>query len=662
MPEVCPMTPNRTRLRSLEALGFYHGVQLVSPKPTEAEIGARFDHDMHRIRHDAVDSLKQLEAQTAVLTERQLAAAEHWHRLEVETGGLPPEVAMPFVASVAAILAIAGETLLLAPVMDGFGIAEPLWQHLTAATLVIVASGLVHMTLGRIVRAESAGDEITPFSRVTTILLSGFALITITALGWWRGTEMIYAAEAHGGEWARFLQQAGVLTVACVTLLTIGLPLFAAASSEWSFGRLRYAREWRTARRRDVALKAQHEATQKAMQAVAEKRDRQIHMLEEQKQTWLHTYREHYLLGQRTGACQQALWRVLLHIAAVALLIASSCLLLDVWLQSLIPTGRMLLYSMVTLGLGGLYAYIVLEAWNHPTPNQLYRRRAVIWRPPFNTPVFDSEDSSVPPSETTCSLEPSRHSVRQSRERAVAGLGLLALASLTAACDSSPRSTRQIVYLLDTSASILTDAHVPLAGSVVHTARSLDRGELLTIVPIAAEASSDTPGRILRFRRPHTREPYDADRQRFVGEVTTRADTLLKRLVTSPARNTDLLGAFDMAVEELSAESSVDRRIVCLSDFLQDDRQLDFRHATALADVHHAERTALQLSTALGRRLAGVGIYLGLLQSRDLRQLSPSRQAAVRTFWGATVLWKTDGLGHVATFLSQVNNAPDSER
>ena len=63
---------------------------------------------------------------------------------------------------------------------------------------------------------------------MVTAAMALFALATITTLGWWRAGEMIFAAQAKGGEWVRFLRENEVLTKICVTLLTLGLPFFAA--------------------------------------------------------------------------------------------------------------------------------------------------------------------------------------------------------------------------------------------------------------------------------------------------------------------------------------------------------------------------------------------------------------------------------------------------
>lgn len=397
------MSKTNRRLRYIEADGFFDGVHLVSPDPSEAEITARFDRDVHQVRHDAVDAGKKLEAEVAVLEVRQPEVERHWRQLESETRGLRPEVAMPVVASLAAVVSIAGETLLLAPVMDGFGIPDRAWQAITAGTLVMVASGLLHLALDRIhVVIGREGTDRTmssggPAGSVATIALALFALLTISTLGWWRAGEMIFAADALRGEWAQFLHQNELLTRLCVTLLTLGLPFFAAASFEWGFARSRYAIEWRRASKSHVRLVHNIEVARKNLEAVTAKREHQISVLEQIKQTWLASYRENYQLGQRIGASRPGVWRVVLHIIAVVLLIAGCCVVVDSWLwQVMSTTGRQLLYTFVTLGFGGLYAYLALKAWERPTALQLYRQRAVVWRSPSGTSTSVSKATVAP--------------------------------------------------------------------------------------------------------------------------------------------------------------------------------------------------------------------------------------------------------------------------
>ena len=83
------------------------------------------------------------------------------------------------------------------------------------------------------------------------------------------------------------------------------------------------------------------------MQAVTEKREHQIKVLDEQKQGWTQAYRENYELGRRVGAHRPAVWRVVLHIVAVTLLVAACCAFIEVWLSTPITTPRLLCYVCV---------------------------------------------------------------------------------------------------------------------------------------------------------------------------------------------------------------------------------------------------------------------------------------------------------------------------
>jgi len=380
------MAHKKNETRDVAAEGFYHGAHDVPAEPAKGEIDARFEQEIHQTRFDAVDATKELEAQVAVLQAREPKVTAHWETLRTETGGHAPEVALPVFATMSGMLAIAGETLLLAPVMDGFGIADPAWQALAAGTFVLVASGLLHLALRRVqevLMRENPGNgpaHRRPIGAIATVLLAVFALATTSVLGWWRAGEMIFAGNAQGGEWASFLGGNQLLTKVCVTLLTLGLPFFAAVSFEWGFARLRYALEWRRARREYARLVRDMKAATKGLEAVTEKKDHQIEVLGELKKVWLEIYSENYELGRCVGARQLSLWRVLLQIGAVILLLVGVCAAIECWLDTPLTNSRLLAYAALTLGIGGLYAYFALQAWERPTPLQLYKQRAVVWR------------------------------------------------------------------------------------------------------------------------------------------------------------------------------------------------------------------------------------------------------------------------------------------
>ena len=230
------MLNRKKGIRSIEAEGFYHGTQGTAPGAMQAELEAHFKGSQEKIQEDAISPLKHLEATVEVLKRRSSSAGNHWQTLETETKGMPPEIIMPLLAIILASLAIGGEAVLLAPVMDGFGIGERLWQFFTACVLVLVSSGLLELSIRQMRPTEDDHHErYNKATLVTTILLTAFAFTFVFVLGWWRAEEMIYASGLVQGAWASFLSQNQMLTRVCVILLTLGLPTFAAIAFDWGF-------------------------------------------------------------------------------------------------------------------------------------------------------------------------------------------------------------------------------------------------------------------------------------------------------------------------------------------------------------------------------------------------------------------------------------------
>ena len=396
------MLNRKKGIRSVEAEGFYHGTQETAPGAMQAELDAHFNGSQEKVQEDAIVPLKHLEARVATLKRHSTSAEDHWQTLETETKGMPPEIAMPLLASILASLAIGGEAVLLAPVMDGFGIGERLWQFFTACVLVLVSSGLLELSIrqmrptkeddhdeNKTTKLPEKRDRYNKAALVTTILLTTFAFTFVFVLGWWRAEEMIYASSLVQGAWGSFLGQNQTLTRVCVILLTLGLPTFAAIAFDWGFTHLRYAWEWRKAKRAFWKFSKQLDETQKKLEGDIEKRDRQIAALEEQKKEWTNAYLENHEVGRIVGAQRQPLWQILVKIAAVTLLVLTGCFVLDPVIAGFIKSARLLIYLFVTLALSGIYTYYALNAWDRPTPLQLYKQRAIKWRVANQTPSLN---------------------------------------------------------------------------------------------------------------------------------------------------------------------------------------------------------------------------------------------------------------------------------
>jgi hypothetical protein len=383
--------------RPVETEGFYHGTQGISPDSAQAELQAQFVQRQVKLRLDATQFIRMQEAKLETLTRRLADDDKHWRKLESHTNGMPPQLALPLLAFVSATLVVIGEALFLAPVMDGFGITDPLQQSILAMVLVLTSSGLLklaihnfHRTSTSKIFSPAAEEPEGAASRqrwsgsnvLITAALSVFALSLVFVLGWWRAEEMIFAASLQAGEAASFLNHNQTQTTVCVILLTVGLPVFAAVAFEYAFNHLYLAWEWRKARYTFVNSSSQLDQTRKRIEATNERVSHQISGLDEQRKEWTNAYLQSYELGRKVGAQKEPLWPVVIKIVPVTLCALLFCLLFNQVLANYVTSVliRSLIYTCATLGLAALYACRMLKIWRRPTPLQLYKQRATIWR------------------------------------------------------------------------------------------------------------------------------------------------------------------------------------------------------------------------------------------------------------------------------------------
>jgi hypothetical protein len=238
-------------------------------------------------------------------------------------------------------------------------------------------------------------------------------------------------------------------------------------------------------------------------------------------------------------------------------------------------------------------------------------------------------------------------------------LPIIALAGLGLVACSTSRPARQVVYLVDATASVPAEARAAAVSAIEQGVQSIQRGESVAILPLTGDVESETLGQVLRFKASQEREPYDADRRRLARDVRNQLASFLTS-TRKPSSQTDVFGTFRLAAEEFLPEQPGERVLVCLTDFVQDDSQFDFAHDPRLAHPNSAAKLAGVLAKRSPSRFASVQAYLGSLQSLDLSRLSKTRRLAIQRFWieylaaqGASVHWATDGPGHLRDFLER---------
>jgi hypothetical protein len=235
-------------------------------------------------------------------------------------------------------------------------------------------------------------------------------------------------------------------------------------------------------------------------------------------------------------------------------------------------------------------------------------------------------------------------------KRKIVTLGLLLAAFL--GCGKQ-QERRHIVILPDVSGSIDRGALEQEFKAIDYMVGSLRRGDRITIIPILSDAEAEASGKILRFEVPENRQAYDGDLRDFRHKLSASLEKMQTGALAQPGSKTDILGSLALAEQEFRTGSGESRRLlIVLSDFIQDDSEVNFRTARGLSALSLTDNFVRQTVKASPLELKGVSIFLGLLQSTEFGSMPRSRRQALRTFWlkylqscGANPTFTTDGPG-----------------
>lgn len=197
----------------------------------------------------------------------------------------------------------------------------------------------------------------------------------------------------------------------------------------------------------------------------------------------------------------------------------------------------------------------------------------------------------------------------------------------------SHRTPQATVAVVDTSLSITPRAKSAVLDAVKDRITHMQRGDILVVIPITGDAANDAGGRVLRLSAPTRRETYDVDLRRFQDESQKQLIGWAESLDPHQSQ-TDILGALDVAHQELaSLPERSNRRLIVVSDFLEDEGAYRFISARSLANPARARQLADHLREQHGFAVQGAPLCLGRLESGDFAILSAERKEAVEAFW-----------------------------
>jgi hypothetical protein len=204
---------------------------------------------------------------------------------------------------------------------------------------------------------------------------------------------------------------------------------------------------------------------------------------------------------------------------------------------------------------------------------------------------------------------------------------------LVAGC--SHRMPQATVEVIDTSLSITPRAEKAALDAVQDQIAHMRRGDILILIPITGDAANDGGGRVSRLSAPTQRESYDTDLRRFQEQARKNFDVWVASLDKHQSR-TDILGALDAARQELAVlPNGMNRNLVVVSDFLEDDGTYRFVSDWSLTSPAYARQLAAHLQDEHDFALHGIHVCLGHLESNDFAPLAAQRKEAVQAFWTA---------------------------
>jgi hypothetical protein len=238
------------------------------------------------------------------------------------------------------------------------------------------------------------------------------------------------------------------------------------------------------------------------------------------------------------------------------------------------------------------------------------------------------------------------------------GATLLLVAGLFGCDKHAVVNSQQLVILIDVSDSIEPAAEEQAFSAIDRVIAQRQRGDRIAVIPITGDAQAESSGRVIRFEVPTVRQAYDNDRRDFRSKLKRALEEFKAAAMASPGSRTDILGAVALAQQEFKFRAGSSKKsLVILSDFIQDDSELNFLKDMRLASKAVAKEFAMQLAKATAIDLRGVPVYLGLLRSKDYKGVARNRREAIQQFWveyvnssGAQANFATDGTGLLEVF------------
>jgi len=299
---------NKENLKTyrLDARAFYLGAQGVPRESAIEGIEARLLQDASEEKQEPLRALHALEAKLQQARKEKPEAEALWASIRKKFGDTPPPYFNATRMAFLAIVALAVDTLFLAPTMDILNISDPGFQFFAAAgvaglcTLLFEWIGLLYID------AEGSWPK-----RVMAIAAGAVGVACLTVWGLLRGDELRFAAGLAGNPLGQFLAEHAVLASVFYIFITLSTPILGAAAVHYGWAEVSHAWRWRRVRERFERVRAEE------IQLARDVQTEQEHLAEFDKRKqaefreWRAIFDEFYKRGQLNSARKETHFSVI---------------------------------------------------------------------------------------------------------------------------------------------------------------------------------------------------------------------------------------------------------------------------------------------------------------------------------------------------------------
>jgi hypothetical protein len=290
----------------LDAWAFYLGAQGVPRESALEGIEARLLQEASEEKQEPLRALHALEAKLQQARKEKPEAEALWARIRKELGDTPPPYFNAIRMACLALIALAVDTLFLAPTMDILNISDPALQFFAAAGLAALCTLLFEWIGLLYIDAEDSWPK-----RIMAIAAGAVGVVCLTAWGLLRGEELRFAAGLAGNPLGQFLAEHPALASVFFIFITLITPILGAAALHHVWTDLSRAWRWRRVRERFEKLRADE------IQLARDVQTEQEHLAEFDKRKqaefreWRATFDEFYKRGQLNSARQETYFSVI---------------------------------------------------------------------------------------------------------------------------------------------------------------------------------------------------------------------------------------------------------------------------------------------------------------------------------------------------------------